>query len=273
VQLKWSLRRVIDVAILLLLLITGWRVVDAMRDPHGDTARASALTPAVKPGDVFRLPGVVWSAPRTVVLVLSTTCPACNDNLPFYRQVSAAASPEVQVVAVSHQPVVVVGEWLRRHQVSVRSIHNVADPPALGLTLTPMVLIVDAEGRVTDVMIRKLAEPDQVRTLARIRDAAAAAVDNSQQMRELSASAVEELTSLGRIQIVDVRPRQRFQAGHRSGARNIPYPELSSRAPIELDVAVPVVVDCLQPVAAARCRSAGWVLIAARFDDVSILIR
>jgi rhodanese-related sulfurtransferase len=74
------------------------------------------------------------------------------------------------------------------------------------------------------------------------------------------------------IQILDVRSREHFGTGHRAGARNIPSPELKARAPIELDSANPVVVDCLQPKATA-CRGPGWVLVDAGFREVSLLLR
>jgi rhodanese-related sulfurtransferase len=270
-----ALRRVVDGAIIALLLMSGWRVFGMVRRPPNDTSRAAAaaLTPAVKVGDVVRLPGVVWTAPRTVVLVVSSTCRSCNDNLPFYQRVVATTPSPLQVVAVSVEPETVIGKWLGEHRVEVGSIHRVEDLLSHGLTLTPMVLIVDGEGRATDVMIRRLNEPDQAKVLERIRHTQAPALDNSQQIRELSTNDLAAMKAGRRIQILDVRPREQFLDGHRGDARNIPSRELGARAPIEVDSRVPVIVDCLQPGAATSCRSAAWTLLSAGFDDVSMLIR
>jgi hypothetical protein len=77
------------------------------------------------------------------------------------------------------------------------------------------------------------------------------------------------------VQILDVRPREGFPYEPRADAKNIPYPELSTRALVELDRHVPVIVHCLQPDKrlAALCRSAAWMLVDAHFEDVSIVTR
>lgn len=269
-QTRLSLRRLIDGTILLLIVITGWRILHVTRHPLADTSLVTPVTPAVRIGDIFRLPSVEWSAPRTVVLVISSTCPSCNANVPFYRKLASLATSQVQVVAVSAQPEAEIRDWFRQNQVDVRSIHRLVDPLSHGLTLTPMVLMVNAEGRITDLMIRKLDETDQARVLERVRQPRTVALDNSQQLREISTTDLHRIT--GRVQILDVRSRDHFHSGHRADARNIPSPELEARAPIELDLSSPVVVDCLQPKATA-CRGAAWTLIEAGFGDVSLLIR
>jgi hypothetical protein len=146
-----------DVMILILLVTGALRLTGITRNPPVDTSSVTALTPPVKPGDILRLPGVEWSAQRTVVLMVSSKCPACVGNVPFYRQLAASAAPQLQVVAVSEEPEATVGAWLRENQVNVTRTHIVSDDASShGLILTPMVLILDAEGRITDVMIRKL---------------------------------------------------------------------------------------------------------------------
>jgi hypothetical protein len=169
-QNPMSARRLVDATILLLLVITGLRFLDVTRKPATDTRLVPANVPAVKRGDIVRLPRVAWSAPRTVVLVVSSTCHACNANVPFYRQLQVLTTSEVPVVAVSSQPEVVIGNWLRQNQIEVKDIHRVVDPLSHGLTLTPMILIVNAEGRVIDLMIRRLDETDQARVLERVRN-------------------------------------------------------------------------------------------------------
>jgi len=252
--------------------MTAWRVVGSTRDSRPDSSVGTPVTPAIKTGDLMGLPAETWSAPRTVVLVLSSTCPACIENLPFYRELAAQATSQLPVVVVSNQPQDEIAGWLARNQVEVKSIHTVTSLPAHGLTLTPMVLIVNAEGVVTDLMIRRLDEAKQAQVLGRLRNPNATALDNSQQIREISVDDWQRMTSGRRVQILDVRSRERFRSGHRADARNIPSRELDARAQIELDLRLPVIVDCLQPEANA-CRNAAWTLIDGGFDDVSLLIR
>lgn len=270
-QKRLLLRRLVDSLILVLVVITVWRVLTVTREPLANSSIAGADAVPVKSGDVLRLASVEWSAPRTVVLVVSSTCPACNANVAFYRQLAHLATSQVHVIAVSDQPEGVTGGWLRQNQVNMTSVHKVSDPLSHGLTLTPMVLIVNGEGRITDLMIRKLDATDQARVLERVRNPAAMALNNSQQFRDISTADLQRMRSR-RIQIVDVRSRDQFFNGHRADARNIPSAELAARAPIELDSARPVIIDCLQP-KATGCRGAGWTLVDADFPDVSVLIR
>jgi rhodanese-related sulfurtransferase len=252
-----------------------YEVLTNQRLRLADAAPVTALAPPVKSGDIFRLPGVEWSAPRTVVLVVSSTCPACNANLPFYRQLAASKIPQVEIVALSQESPAAMGAWLSQNQVNVTTIHTVANASSLGLSLTPTILILDAGGRVTDLMIRKLDESDQTRVLERIRNRELVALDTSYRVREISVNDLEAMRSHRSIHILDVRPREQFANGHRGEAKNIPYPELSARAPVELELHVPVVVDCVKPSErlATMCRGAAWTLIDLHFDDVSIVTR
>lgn len=270
---SFRFKRCFDAGLFLLFAITLWRLV-ATSGLLDATPYPVAITPAVKRGDLLRLPGVQWSKSRTVVLVASSTCPACNANVAFYREIAAQtmASSSIQTVIVSMESVKSMKEWSLAKELDVAIIYHVDDLASHGFMLTPMVLIVDAGGRVTDIMIRRLGEADQARVLNRLRDQHAAALDNSQQIRELSADQMLNMASSVQAQIVDVRSRDQFRRSHRTGARNIPLEELDGRAPVELDSGTPIIVDCLQPGATA-CRSAAWRLIDGGFTDVSILIR
>ncbi len=274
-RMRLSPRHLVDGSMLFLLVVTALRLVHVGRDPRADASIVTELTPPVKSGDIVRLPGVEWSAPRTVVLVVNSTCPACNANLPFYRLVAASKTPQVDVVALSEESPAAISAWFRQNQVNVTTIHSVVDATSRGLIQTPIILIVDARGRVTDQIVRKLDEPDQARVLERIRNPETAALDNSQRVREVSLSEVKATASRRSIQMLDVRPREGFQYSPLAGAKSIPYQELRTRAPVELDLHVPVVVECVRPDKrrAATCRAAAWWLVDAQFEDVSIVTR
>jgi rhodanese-related sulfurtransferase len=261
-------RRVLDAFLIVLVLVTAWRMFDGSRSDAPGTKEV--LTPrALRQGDLLRWPGVEWSS-RNVVLMLSSSCPACNANLPFYRRLASQALPGVGLLVVSAEPSHVIADWLYGSGVNVSNIHHLDDPLSHGLTLTPMIILADADGRVTDLMIRRLDERDQERVLNRIRHSAAPPLDNSQRVREILEN---DLTTLpDGAQVIDVRSRAQYANRHRPLARNIPMEELRARAAIELEPDAPVVIDCLQ-LGAERCRGAAWILVEAGFSDVSVLIR
>jgi len=267
-RLSVSSRTVLDVALVLLLVLTGWRMLDA-RNRATVVGKNSESTPSVKRGDILRLPGVNWSASRTVVLVVSTTCPACDSSTPFYKKLAALVTPDLDVVTVAAEPPDAVSGWLQAKGVSLTRIHQASDLTSLGLHMTPVLLIVDRAGGVTDIMNKRLQPADEARVLDRLQQATAGPLDNSGQVHEFSE---EELKHIRNVRLLDVRSRERFDAGHLPGASNIPLAELDSRAELELDREEPVVVDCLSP-NAIGCRAAAWGLVSQGFGDVGVLIK
>jgi rhodanese-related sulfurtransferase/peroxiredoxin len=262
-------RTVLDGALVLLLLFTGWRVLDSRSRTTIVGNKNSVTIPSVRRGDIVRFPGVNWSAARTVVLVVSTTCQACNASTPFYKELAALATPDLEVVTVAPEAPDTVGAWLRAKGVSLTRIYQASDLTSLGFHMTPTLLIVDRAGRVTDIMIKKLQRSDERRVLDRLEQAGASPLDNSQQLHEFSR---EDIRHIRNVRLLDVRSRERFEAGHLPGTRNIPVGELLSRAQIELDQKDPIVVDCLYP-ASGGCRAAAWGLIGQGFSDVGVLIK
>ena len=106
-------RTVLDGALVLMLLLTGWRVLDSRSRTTIVHHKNSVTVPSVKRGDIIRLPGVNWTAARTVVLVVSATCPYSNASTPFYKQLAALATPDLDIVAVAPEPADRAGAWLR----------------------------------------------------------------------------------------------------------------------------------------------------------------
>jgi rhodanese-related sulfurtransferase len=262
-------RTALDGALILLLLLTGWRVVGSRSRTTIVGHKNSVTVPSVRRGDVVRFPGVNWSAARTAVLVVSTTCPASNASTPFYRQLATLAIPNLDFVVVAPEPPDTVRAWLRSKDVPLTRIYQASDPASLGFHLTPTLLIVDRTGHVTDIMLQKLRPSDEQRVVERLEQAGASPLDNSQELHEFSS---EDIKHIQNVQLLDVRKRDRFDAGHLQGARNIPVAELGSRAEIELQRTEPIVVDCLSP-ESGTCRAAGWGLIKQGFSDVGVLIR
>jgi rhodanese-related sulfurtransferase len=267
-RLSVSSRILLDSALVLLLLLTGWRVLHA-RTRTITTGSNSVTVPSVKRGDTIRFVGVNWTAPRTVVLVISSTCPASNASTPFYQRLAALVTPDLDIVTVAPEPPDTVRAWLRSKGVSLARIYQASDLPSLGFHMTPILLIVDRTGRVTDIMLQKLQPADEQRVLDRLAEPDADPLDNAQQLHELS---TEDLRHIRNLRVLDVRSADRFAAGHFQGSRNIPAAELLSRAPIELGRDDAIVVDCLYP-KSGGCRPAAWALISRGFSDVGVLIK
>jgi rhodanese-related sulfurtransferase len=232
-------------------------------------SKNSETIPAVRRGDIVRVPGLNWSTTRTVVLVVSTKCPACDASTSFYKELAALAISDLDIVTVAPEPPDTVGAWLQAKDVPLTRIYQVNHLTSLGFHMTPILLIVDRAGRVTDIMIKKLQPSDERRVLDRLEQAAASPLDNSQQLHEFSR---EDIKHMQNVRLLDVRSRERFGAGHLQGTRNIPLAELRSRAKIELDQRDSIVVDCLYP-KSAGCRAAAWELISQGFSDVGVLIK
>jgi hypothetical protein len=103
--------------------------------------------------------GVDWAKNhRTLVMVISTTCHFCQDSLPFYRKLDAAGK-DVTTVALLPQPVSESKEYLGGAEVHVDEIRQVM-LNTVGVRGTPILLLVNEAGVVTDVWVGKL-QPDQ----------------------------------------------------------------------------------------------------------------
>jgi hypothetical protein len=146
-------RQLLDVAVLVCVALVGWRLVDMFPARHA---------PPIERGAVLRLPGVDWAAAdRNVALVMSSTCEATRANLSLYRQVAErmAAANRSRFLVIGQEPVDDIHRWLSvagiSKYVAVRTF-NAAD---VGLTVTPMLLSVDASGVVSRVITGTVAEP------------------------------------------------------------------------------------------------------------------
>ena len=109
-------------------------------------------------GREVSLPGANWqSAPVSVLLEISSTCPYCNASMPFYRQLMAArqsASAKVPVIVASADAVGVMQKHLADQQVSVDKVLH--SPPEAFDTGTPTVFVVDNKGIVRRAFVGQL---------------------------------------------------------------------------------------------------------------------
>lgn len=206
-------------------------------------------SPSVPPPDLtglvgteFRLAGVQWGqSPRTVILALSPTCPACKMSSGFYRALIDSARPEdFRVIAVSQ----VSADALRPYVVELgieksKDLYQAALRP-LGVRLTPTLVIVDSHGKVESAWAGRLSGSQEREVFAALRTGLPAQVGEVNSSRD-SVAVVEVGTEELRILlkdpdtvVLDVRERSLFYEAHLPNSLNMPVDEIAPRAPHEL---------------------------------------
>jgi hypothetical protein len=131
----------------------------------------AAGTGAELTGQHLTVPGLTWkSSALNVVLFVSPKCRFCEESTPFYRKItsiSANGTKRVVVSALSYDSPEVVKESLSRHQVDVDGVYRA--PRINGLSVTPILLLVDGNGVIRRVFHGKLdssQEQDVLRVVA-----------------------------------------------------------------------------------------------------------
>ncbi|HEU4833052.1 MAG TPA: hypothetical protein VFS90_01505 [Pyrinomonadaceae bacterium] len=127
--------------------------------------RPPAFQRGIGKGDAMpSLPSVDYrAAPRTLLLALSAECGYCQDSLPFYRRLidkQRKDGKNLAVVALFPDSETVVNEYKQRNSLEIRSVASV-DPTTFRVTGTPTVILVDAQGNVSDVWVGRLSAVDE----------------------------------------------------------------------------------------------------------------
>lgn len=111
-----------------------------------------------------KLPGIDYGvAPRTLVLLLSTKCHYCQESLPFYKRVieeQRRNAQNVSLFAVFSNGEADVKEYKDRNQLDLKSVANV-NASSISISGTPTLILVDAEGKVSDLWVGKLSPLDE----------------------------------------------------------------------------------------------------------------
>lgn len=266
------LRHFLDVVIIACALAVGWRFVNVLA-PEPPTP---SFTPVLGLGDELALAGIDWSqSRRTVLLFASTTCPACRESAPFYRELARRVMPRssIRFFVAAEEPVSTTRAWLNQEKIHPDEVVHVQSPLSFGFFVTPTLVIADQDGRVRDIVIGKVSAKVQEQLWARMSGSEdVAPIDNVYASHEIDDRELELLQHRTPLQILDVRSRDAYATGHRPGAYNIPGDELSTRAPIELSADRAIVVDCGTQ-SSWICRSTTYQLRQLLgFDNVYMLI-
>lgn len=179
--------------------------------------------PPLVVGALVDLPGVQWTETlRTIVLFLEPNCPACNQSLPFYQSLLAAATPlSTPVVVVSSRATAdEVMQWLTASEVHVSQVVRVPESVAAGLFMTPTLILLDHARRITDIVHGVLVGSQAEHVLARVRYASTVPLVVSAQ--EVPARLCETLLDLSPTLLIDVRRPDDFRVAHHERAINVP---------------------------------------------------
>jgi rhodanese-related sulfurtransferase len=265
---------VLNVLVVLVLGLTVWRAAPWIGKAPRPTKEAATL---LRPGVQLALSSFNWShARRHVVLLVRPTCEACRQSLAFYRTLSTRSKAAgVRTIALSPDPKETVQRWLTDAEITIDEIIQVQDPADLGFTVYPTLLITDATGVVSDILVNRLSDAEQRVVWPRLAgDALAAALDNTAYPEEIAPTQLADIVALkrGRVQIVDIRDRASFANGSTLGAVNLPDGELATRARVELSKSDPVLIMCY-PGGSTTCRAAGRRLRTLGFDQVMLFVQ
>jgi len=258
-----SYLRLFDAVLLIAAVATGWRFVAE----HRGTGEPRIVP--IRRGAVLPLGEVDWAAhARTAVLLVDTGCSACRGSIPFYRTLSAKlAAAGAPLVVIAQEARDTVAAWLHTNGIRVDRVLQV-DAYALGFIVEPTLLLVDAGGRVTDLLTSKLSDAEEDLLWARL-DGGGEALNLVHVAEEIDEAQLTRLRAREHPVVLNISERERFGAKHRAGSVNIPQQELSVRAPAELSPSATIVIDCVsEPLVA--CRAASRTLESAGFSRVVI---
>ncbi|HEX7288494.1 MAG TPA: hypothetical protein VF532_20085 [Candidatus Angelobacter sp.] len=138
---------------------------------------APSTLPLIKIGETVKLPESLTGAGRpTLVMVLSSGCRYCVDDLPFYKELSTlratsfrAASADggapsgggtLRLVAVLPENTDTAETFLRSAGVTVDQVFNMG-PRELGVQILPTLLLVDEHGKLQKYWVGELDQQRQ----------------------------------------------------------------------------------------------------------------
>lgn len=130
--------------------------------PPRSANRAGAPVPAV--GSPLGVSGALAEAlqqERTLLVVLSSTCPVCTDAMPFYRRLvdaAASAGEGPRLVVAGYEAVDAMDRYLRQHGVSPDEVIELDREMPIGIQVVPTLLLLGREAVVEQVWTGRLTE-------------------------------------------------------------------------------------------------------------------
>jgi uncharacterized membrane protein YeaQ/YmgE (transglycosylase-associated protein family) len=220
------------------------------------------------------LPGANWArSSHTIILGLSTGCRFCEASLPFYRALSEYANENqdrLQVIALFPQQAAESTAFLRGAGVAVSDVRQV-ELGAIGIHLTPTLVMTDQQGTITNLWLGQLTASQATEVWSILKRGKMLSSGSEFVPAHIGAADLERLRAEGKeIKIVDIRSRNDYAKDARAGTVNIPFDELPVRARIELSKHELIVISC-RAIPPVFCDFAAGDLTQGGFPGVAIL--
>ena len=226
----------------------------------------------LQPGSYFSVPGTpAVHGATTVVLVTLKDCFATAESVGFYKKLTerTAAMPGVTFIVLSPDSTDAMRSWLNANELHVEKVAQIADPAAVGILLSPTLLVLNQVGIADTVFAGRLSPGEEAAILGRLTGGPTrGSIGNVP--GEIEEAALQGLQKRGGVEVVDVSERTQYLRSSRSGSLNIPLVELPVRARIELSIGRQLVLEC-PPKVASSCPAAGTFLRQQGFEQVSLL--
>ena len=117
--------------------------------------KAPAFTLAASDGEPRSLHDLTADAPALLVF-FKTTCPTCRMAMPVYGELVRRYGDATYVVAVSQDPLLKARAWLAEQGFEGLALDDTPDryavSRAFGVATVPTAVLVDADGKVVDVV-------------------------------------------------------------------------------------------------------------------------
>lgn len=263
--------RLIDAVLVAAALVVAVRLAASHRPPHRVTYQRP---PLIAVGRILTLPTLDWpQAERHVVLRARTTCPSCNESIPFFRDISRCTRgiPSIRFAIVTEESIETMNKWLATNNIVVDQVVRNDVPYRLGFLLIPTLLIADRTGKVSDILVGTATDSIRSHFISRLASGSTAtAVDNTDYAEEIDITTLAGRERRHKVTVLDIRRREEFSARHWPGALNIPHDELSVRAAREIASSTEIAIDCTR-MDSLPCRSAGAELQRQRPGPVVIV--
>ena len=131
---------------------------------------APSRTESIKLGSKVSLPGYDWlSASKTLILALDVKCRFCNESTGFYRELEKISSGEnVKLVAVFRGDVEESSDYLKANGISNVEVKQLP-LNQLNVRGTPTLLLVDANGLISNFWVGKLPPEKETEVINALR--------------------------------------------------------------------------------------------------------
>ena len=121
-------------------------------------------------GKQIDIPNINWSKnSQTLLIVLSTTCHFCTENVPFYQKLAQQFNKkeELKLMAVFPQQQSVAKDYLSNNKIAINDIFQIV-PSEIGVKGTPTILLLDNEGKVIQAWLGKIPASEEEKIIKEI---------------------------------------------------------------------------------------------------------